>query len=461
MSFSALDAGLTGPLFATPQMRDVFSDAATLDALLACEAALAAAQAGLGLVPDRLHAAIAALSHEQFDAMAIGQATAIAGVPTIPFLKALREQLPADLEPMLHKGATTQDIVDTALVLQMRHGLTLIEADLCAIVASLIALAEANAAIPCAGRTYGQHAAPLTFGYKVAQWCLAIAEVAELMPALRSRILVASLGGPVGTLASLGSHGPAVADAYARRLGLRAPVAAWHTSRARIAETGSWIAIMIGTLAKMATDTLDLASTEIGEVAEPHLNGRGGSSAMPHKRNPVGCTVILAAHSAAKPLVMTLLDSLAAAHERPAGAWHAEWLVLPQLFGLASGALTEAMRLANGLVVDPARMQSNLDLTRGLLFSDAVAAGLTPHLGAARAHEVVAAACADVRGSGADLRQCLDTNPLLQQANLKSVIAKAFDLGPAIDAASLWMERALAESRSILRKLERASIPCP
>src|SRR4029450_6441056 len=197
-----------------------------------------------------------------------------------------------------------------------------------------------------------------------AVWCTGVAEVAEQLPWLRERVLVASLAGPVGTLAGLGDKGRAVADAFGEELGLGTAPIAWHARRARMAETGALLAVLIGALAKMATDVAHLASTEVGEVAEPYVPGRGGSSAMPHKRNPVSSTVILAAQAAAPGHVMTLLNAMAAAHERPAGLWHAEWHALPQLFGLASGSLREARGLAEGLGIDADRMRRNLDATQ-------------------------------------------------------------------------------------------------
>ena len=389
MSFSALDSELLGPLFATGAMRAVFSDQARLAAMLRAEAALARAQARCGLAPEALAAAIEAIPAEDLDLAALGQGTGLAGVPTIPFVKAVQARLPKELERSFHKGATTQDIVDTALVLQMRDALALIADDLTAVVAALATLARRHRATPCVGRTYGQHAAPVTFGYKAAVWCMGVAEVADQLPWLRSRALAASLAGPVGTLAGLGDQGPAVADAFAEELGLGTTPIAWHARRARMAEAGAWLAILIGALAKMGTDVAHLASTEVGEVAEPYVQGRGGSSAMPHKRNPVSSTVILAAQAAAPGHVVTLLNAMAAAHERPAGLWHAEWHALPQLFGLASGALHEARALAEGLEVHADRMRANIDATRGLLFADAVAARLAPQLGREAGHALV------------------------------------------------------------------------
>jgi 3-carboxy-cis,cis-muconate cycloisomerase len=441
MTFSALDSELLGPLFASDAMREVFSDRSRVAKMLATEAALARAQAGLRLAPQELAAAIEAISPDDLDIHALGKSTAIAGVPTIPFIKAVRERLPGELERAFHKGATTQDIVDTALVLQMRDGFKLIESDLARIVNGLVRLARTHRATPCVGRTYGQHAVPLTFGYKVAVWASGIAESAGELAALKRRVLSASLGGPVGTLATFGDKGPALLEAFARELDLAAPPIAWHALRGRMAGTGAWIAIMIGALAKMAGDVVHLMSTEVAEVAEPHLPGRGGSSAMPHKRNPVGSTVIIAAHAAAKGHLATLIDAMAVSHERPPGLWHAEWLALPPLFGLASGALREAVAIAEGLTVDIERMRDNLGITRGLLFSDAVASALAPRHGSGQAHHMIEEAAGRVRDERKHLRDMLLADPNLHED--KQAIERAFDLAPFVDAAALWTDRAL------------------
>jgi 3-carboxy-cis,cis-muconate cycloisomerase len=457
MTFSALDSTLLGPLFASEDMRAVFSDRARLAAMLRMEAALARAQSRFGLVPEALAPAIQAIGPDDLDLSAIGAETVLAGAPTIPFVKAVQKRLPKELEPSFHKGATTQDIADTALVLQMRDAFALVARDLDAILEGLAKLASAHRATPCVGRTYGQHAAPLTFGYKVAVWAVGIGEVAGQLPWLRERALVASLGGPVGTLAGLGNKGPDVADAFAEELGLGPAPITSHTLRARMVETGAWLATLMGALAKMAADVAHLASTEVGEVAEPYVPGRGGSSAMPHKRNPVSATVILAAHMAAKGHVATLLEAMAAAHERPAGAWHAEWHALPQLFGLASGALREARGLAEGLEVDAARMRRNIEATRGLLFADAVAARLAPSLGRERAHQLIERAADRVRTSEASLADVLRADPEFSRDVPAEAVTAAFNLAPSTDAAAAWVDRAFAEIDRIRERLRSPS----
>ena len=457
MTFSALDSELVGPLFATSEMREVFSDRSRLAAMLRVEAALARAETRFNLVPEALAPAIEAIHPDSLDLAALGEGTALAGVPTIPFVGAVRKKLPKELEPAFHKGATTQDILDTALVLQLSRAFDLIAAELDAILAGLARLAAEHRTTPCVGRTYRQQAQPTSFGFKVAIWAAGIGEVAGELPAVRRRGLRASLSGPVGTLSSLGGNGPAIADSVAAELGLKPAPIAWHTRRGAIAGTGAWLASLIGALAKMATDVVDLASTEVGEVAEPHLPGRGGSSAMPHKRNPVSATVILSAHGAAPGFAAMLFAAMAAEHERPAGAWHAEWHLLPSLFGLASGALAEARRLAGGIVADTGRMRTNLDATRGLLFADAVAAKLSAKLGGGAAHEKLEEAAARVRQSGRSLRELLGDDPDVTSALSPDELDRAFDIRPAVEAAGPWVDRALAELEQVRQVLAQTS----
>ncbi len=448
MTFSAIDSELTGPLLATAAMTAVFSDRARLAAMLKVEAALARAEAAHGLAPRGLAAAIGRLGVDDFDLAALGAATATAGLPSIPFVKALEARLPQKLTGAVHRGATSQDILDTALVLQMRDGLDLVAADLAATLAGLARLARAHRRTPQVGRTYGQHAAPVTFGYTAGLWLAGIADVAADLPRIRQRVCVAALDGPVGTLAGLGDKADAVRRSFAGALDLAAPAAPWHTLRARLVDTGGWLATLIGAAAKMAADVVALAATEVSEVAEPHQAGRGGSSAMPHKRNPVSATVILAAHAAASGHLVTLVNAMAAAGERPAGAWHTEWHALPELFGLASGALREARHLAEGLVVDKAKMRANLDLTRGLLFAGEAAARLAPKLGRGVAHRVVERAADVVRAEGKPLVAVLADDDTIPSA-LRKDLAAAFDLEPAVAAAAAVTDRILAAARPV------------
>jgi 3-carboxy-cis,cis-muconate cycloisomerase len=449
MAFSPLDSTLLGPLFTTPEMAAVFSDRAYVLALLRVETALAKALFRLGRAPAGLAEALAALQPEAFDLNEIGRQTGRAGVPIIPFVAAVRRRLPPEFEPAFHAGATTQDISDSALVVQMRAAFALIAADAAAVIAGLAALANRHRLLPCIGRTYLQHAAPITFGFKAAIWLYGIAEVCEALPDLQRRVLVASLGGPVGTLAGLGSDGPALAAAFAEALGLGSAPIAWHTRRAAIVETGQWLNRLIGALAKFARDVVLLSASETAEVSEPLVAGRGGSSAMPHKRNPVAATLIASAGQVAPFLAGALAASQVAEHERPAGAWHAEWLILPQLFGLAAGALDEARQLAEGLQVDPQNMRRNIELTRGLIFADAALGALSPMMGRGRAHELIEAAAAKVRASKATLSEVLRSDPRIAAHGVGAALEAAFDLQPAIQSAAPWIDAALAEATRV------------
>ncbi len=445
MSLSALESVLTGPLFTTKEMSAAFGDDSLVAAMLEVEAALARAQARFGLVPPGLATALSLISPGDLDLVEIGRRTEAAGVPSIPFLQAVQARLPREYEPHVHKGATTQDLLDTARILQMRNGFDLLALDIGVVLDGLVALATRHRATPCVGRTYGQHAAPTSFGAKAAVWASGLAAVASGLKPLRERVLAASLGGPVGNLAAFGARGPDLADAFAQELALRPAPMVWHASRSRMAETGAWLAMLIGALAKLATDVASLASTEIGEVSEPHAPGRGGSSAMPHKRNPVSSTVILAAHQVAPGLAQSLVAAMAAAHERPAGAWHGEWHALPHLFGLAAGALKEAKSLALGLQPDPARMAANIDLTRGLLFADKVAARLSPRLGREAAHALVERAAETVRTTGRHLADVVREDPDMAGIG----VDEAFDVSAALEGASAWVDRAVKDARTV------------
>jgi 3-carboxy-cis,cis-muconate cycloisomerase len=259
----------------------------------------------------------------------------------------------------------------------------------------------------------------------------------------------------VGTLASLGETAPAIAKAYARYLGLGLAPVAWHTDRSPIARTGAWLALLLGALAKMAGDIIQLAATDTGEVAEPYQQGRGGSSAMPHKRNPVSSTIIVAAHEAALGHLVTLHFAMRAAQERPAGEWLAEWHALPPLFGLASGALDQAILLAKGLEVYPDRMRANLDATKGLSFAEAATARLGATLGRAKAHALLEEAALEVRRTGRPLQEVLTLEPFAAQTKDKAV-DQAFALEPHIDAAARSAAAAIEASKSVRATLRQS-----
>jgi 3-carboxy-cis,cis-muconate cycloisomerase len=434
MSFSPLDSALTGPLFVTPAMRAIFTDEARIAAMLAFETALARAQAEAGIADAALPEALAAITPADFDLPALGAETALAGVPVIPFVAHLRALLPPACARDLHKGATTQDVLDTALVLQIRDGLKALAPDLRGLVEALHLRAQEHAHSVCAGRSYGQHAAPVTFGFKLAIWLGDICDALAALDDARPGALKLSLAGPVGTLTGMGPPDQAFAirARMAEILGLTDTPLSWHARRGGLARLADALRQMLSALAHMAGDLAHLASTEVGEIAEPHQPGRGGSSAMPHKRNPVSCTVILAAQAQARGLAGAFDTAAIGAHERPAGAWHGEWQVLPMLLGLASGALREGRVLAQGMEIDATRMRTNIDATRGLLFADAASALLTRDMGAAEAKAAVTRAADRVRAEEIDLIDALSAETGRDQDDL----APAFSLDPAITAAA-------------------------
>ncbi len=295
----------------------------------------------------------------------------------------------------LHWGATTQDIMDTAAVLQIRDGIRLIEADLAALRGHLAGLARRYRDTPMAGRTHLQHALPITFGYKAAVWLAAFDRHAARLAELKPRVLAVQFGGAAGTLASLGEGAASLASRseLARELGLAEPPITWHVARDAIAETVQFLALVGGSLAKIAFDVMLMSATEFGEAAEPFVAGRGSSSTMPQKRNPISCELILAAAKALRQHAGLALDAMVSDFERATGPWHVEWIALPESFLYAAGALHQAEFMLGGLIVDPARMAKNLGMTHGLIVAEAVMMGLAPHTGRTEAHDLVYDAC--------------------------------------------------------------------
>jgi 3-carboxy-cis,cis-muconate cycloisomerase len=447
MTVSAVDSAVFGGLFTTAAMRAVFADQARLQRMLDVEAALARAQAKLGLIPPAAAEEIAAKARlERFDLEAIRRGTELAGYPIVPLVRALSEACEGDGGRYVHWGATTQDIVDSALVLQIRDALTLLEADLDAILRRLAELARQFRDTPMAGRSHLQHALPITFGFKCAVWLSALQRHRCRLATLRGEILVVQFGGAVGTLASLGADGMAVLSALAEELDLAVPPIAWHVARDGLAEAVCFLGLLTGSLGKIATDIALLTQTEVGEVAEPHKEGRGGSSTMPQKRNPIACEFILAAAKNVRQLVPVMLDAMLQDHERATGPWHAEWLALPQAFALTAGALHHIRALLEGLSVDPARMRRNLDVTQGMITAEAVMMALAPALGREAAHHLVAAACREALETGADLLEVLRAEPRVSAHLSGAQLERLLDPENYTGLAGAFVDRVVARS---------------
>lgn len=389
-----LNRGLFGEMFGTDAMRELFSDRSLVQRYLDVEAALARVQARLGIIPPQAAAAISAAADvDRVDFERLTARTEIVGYPILPLVEQLATW-PADgLGQFCHWGATTQDIMDTADVLQLRDALALVEAELESIGAALAALAAEHAETPMAGRTHLQHALPISFGYKCATWLSAIDRHRVRLQQLKPRLLVVQFSGAAGTLASLGQAGLATQAGLAAELGLAVPDITWHTIRDAFAETTGLLALIAGSIGKIGYDCMLLMQTEIGEVLEPFVAGRGASSTMPQKRNPIASELMVAAAKIVREAHALLLDALVQDHERATGPWHVEWHALPTAFIAASGGLRAARETLQGLEVRPAAMARNLGITHGLIVAEAVMMGLAPRLGRQHAHEIVYGCC--------------------------------------------------------------------
>ncbi|MFE7601240.1 3-carboxy-cis,cis-muconate cycloisomerase [Streptomyces sp. NPDC057494] len=444
------DVGLLAPVRAGTDVEAATGDRAFLRAMLDAEAALTRAQATLGHAPARAAAAVteAASRTALFDSRTLALRARSGGNPVIPLVAELTAAVPPEAAPYVHRGATSQDIMDTAAMLVAARALPLVTAPLHRAAAALGRLAAAHRDTPMAGRTLTQHAVPTTFGLRAAGWRSLVLDAADRLAALT---LPAQLGGAAGTLAAFEQlagapgSGPALAEAYARELGLAAPDLPWHTLRTPVADLGTALAFTTAALGKPAADVLLLSRTETGEVAEGE---GGGSSAMPHKSNPVHATLVAAAARQAPALAGVLLGSLTAEDERPAGAWHAEWQALRDLLRLAGGAAHHLAALAEGLRVFPDRMRENLDLTRGLVASERLAAELTGLVGRATARRLLDTAARRALSERRDLADVLSEDPELTGLVTPDHLKTLTDPSTATGAAPRLVDRALRRTLS-------------
>jgi len=444
MPASAFDSEVFCDLFATAPMRDVFSDRARVQRYLDIEAALARVQARLGIIPAEAADEICRHCHaEEIDMARLKVQTERIGYPVLPVVQQLVGLCRDGLGEWCHWGATTQDITDTATVMQIRAGLALVEQDLDAIAGSLAGLARKHRDTPMAGRSNLQQAVPITFGYKMAVLLAGIDRHRARLKELRPRALVGEFGGAAGNLSSLGTRGLEVQQGLMVELGLGQPEIAWHTMRDRIAEVGCFLGLVTGTLGKLATDVKLMMQTEVEEVYEPFAEGRGSSSTMPQKRNPISSNYITACVAMVRQNVAALLDAMVEDHERATGPWEIEWVAVPEIFLLSAAALAQARFLVAGLEVDPARMRANLDLTRGLIVSEAVMMGLGPHLGRQRAHDLVYDICRAVIATGRPFLDLLAENPEIAAHMNRTALAKLVDPANYLGLAGEMVDRVL------------------
>ena len=447
MTLNPADSAIFGGLYGTDEIRALFDDRRRLGFMLQVEVALARAQAALGIIPAEAAEAIAAAADpDALDLAQIRAETEKAGQPVMALAKALTQAAGPEAGRWVHWGATTQDITDTALVLQLRAALDPIERDLLALIRALATQAERHRSLVMAGRSFLQQALPVSFGYKAAVWLSPLLRHVERLHQLKPRLLQVQFGGAVGTLASLGDRGRAVTERLADDLGLGCPIAPWHSARDGIAELGAWLGLVAGSLAKFAGDVTLLAQTEFGELVETTETGRGGSSTMPQKRNPIISTHIVAAAMAVEAQVPLLLAAQHHQLERAVGPWQAEALALPHALALTAGALAQAVRVADGMRPDPARMRANLAITHGLVMAERVMMALADRMGRSEAHHLVQAAC---------------LTALTEDRPLRDILGETAEVAAHLDAAALdrLMDPAgyLGESAAVVDRVVAAA----
>jgi 3-carboxy-cis,cis-muconate cycloisomerase len=450
--------GLFGPLSGGSRVDPEVGDRAWLAAMLDAERALAVAGARAGVVPEAAAAAIAGVCLDPgrsarggsfpFDPDDLGRRALGAGNPVVPLVEDLTAAVEAAAGPeaarWVHHGATSQDVLDTAASLVAWRALGPVLDDLGGAADAAAGLAERHRGTVMAARTLGQQALPTTFGLKAAGWLVAIDEAAAGLERVRTGRLAVQLGGAAGTLASLGAEGPRVVAAMAAELGLAEPTVPWHTDRTRLAELAGALGSAAGVLGKLALDVTLLAQTEVGEVTEAAGAGKGGSSTLPHKRNPVVSVLVGAAARRVPGLVATLLGTMAQEHERATGAWHAEWEPLGEVLRLVGGAAARTRALLDGLQVHPERMRANLEATGGLVMAESVAARLAGALGRMAANELVGRLSRAAAEAGKPLRDVLLVDQAVREHLDEAAIDQALDPSGWLGSADAFIDRALA-----------------
>jgi 3-carboxy-cis,cis-muconate cycloisomerase len=439
---------LLAPLLSSAAMRAVCDDVACLQSMLDFEAALGRAEAAVGVIPNSAAEPIAkACTAGTFDLTALAEAATRSGNLAIPLVKALTANVAkADAEAAryVHWGATSQDVIDTATMLSLRAGIDALLGDVNRAIAGFAKLARQHRNTAVVARTWLQHALPMPFGLKLAEYAAALARSRRRLNRLRGETLALQFGGAAGTLAALGDKGMQVAERLAQELGLPLPDAPWHTHRDRIAEAASVLAIVSGTCGKIARDIQLMMQTDVAEAFEPSGEGRGGSSTMPHKRNPVASATALAAATMAPNLAATIFAAQIQDHERSAGPWHAEWPTLPTLLLVTSGALAAIVDIAEGLEIDTERMRVNLDATGGLIMAEAVAFALADKIGKSEAHHLIEAASKKAVADKKHLRDVLAAEPKVSSHLDAEQLAKLFEPMAYQGVSQILIDRLLA-----------------
>ena len=448
MSASIIDSKIFGDIFSDAAMRQVWSDENRTAKYLDIERALAKVQGELGLIPQEAADEIVRNCRlDMIDWAKLKAKTEAIGYPIIAVVNQINANCRDKLGEYCHWGATTQDITDTAAVLQIREGLALVEQDLADISAALAKLARDHRDTPIIGRSNLQQATPITFGYKMASILAGIERHRERLQQLKPRVLVGEFGGASGTLSSLEKGAMETQAGLMKELGLGQPLISWHTVRDNFAEVGAFLGIVGGSLGKIAMDVKLLMQTEVAEVFEPFAPGRGSSSTMPQKRNPISCLYIHANISVARQLAASLMDAMVADHERSTGPWEIEWVAMTDLFCLMSGALKQTKFILQGLEVDAAQMRRNIDMTHGLVMSEAVMMGLGPYLGREYAHDLVYDICRAALKQQRPLIDLLAEHPEIKQHVTREQLASFCDPMNNLGQAGVMVDRVLASVR--------------
>jgi 3-carboxy-cis,cis-muconate cycloisomerase len=448
MPATIIDSTIFGNMFSTPAMRQVWSDESRTQKYLEIERALAKVQGGLGIIPQEAADEIVRnCDVSKIDMVRLREKTEKIGYPVLGVVSQLNALCRDKLGEYCHWGATTQDITDTATVMQIRAGLELVDADLVEISVALARLARDHRDTPVIGRSNLQQAIPVTFGYKMAGVLAAIERHRERLAQLKPRVLVGEFGGACGTLASIEKGAMQTQAGLMQELGLGEPLIAWHTVRDNIAEVGAFLGLVGGTLGKLAMDVKLMMQTEVAEVYEPFALGRGSSSTMPQKRNPISCCYIHAAVSVLRQHAAALMDAMIADHERSTGPWEIEWIVLPEAFCLLAGALKQAKFVLQGLEVDAARMRSNIDLTNGLVMSEAVMMGLGRHIGREHAHDLVYDLCRAAIRDDRPLIDLLAEHPEIRRHVDRKQLAVWCDPSNYLGQSGVMVDRVLSSLR--------------
>lgn len=436
---------LLDPLFGWSAMDEIFTDRNTVQRMLDFEAALARAEARTGVIPSSAASPIAEQCYaDLYDLDALSRAGARAGNVAIPLIKELTARVSAwhkEASGFVHWGATSQDVIDTATVLQLREALNLLEKDLDRIAELLGDLAVRYRRTPIAGRTWMQHAVPITLGFKFAGHADALNRHVRRLVRTREQVLMLQFGGAAGTLASLSDRGLEVSAALAEELNLTLPPMPWHTHRDRFGEVAVVLGLLAGTLGKMGRDLSLLSQTEVNEILEPSGEGRGGSSTMPQKRNPVSAAVVLSAAARIPGLVSTMLAAMVQESERGLGGWHAEWETLPEIVRLTAGALHHLTEAVAGLEICPEQMKRNLESTCGLIFAEAVTMALARFIGKSKSHQIVESCAREALANREHLRDVLQRNEMVTAHLSPTDLDRLFDPLSYIGASDEFVDR--------------------